>query len=158
MAIAKTVVKHLKQYNVAHEVVQHPRSESSLESARTAHIDANDLAKGVLVKRSNGTYLLTVLPASYDLDVKAVEAEIGDSVEFASEDELTDIFPDCQKGAVPAIGPAYGIDTIVDTRLKQQAALYFEAGDHEELIHVSESQFEKLLKGSRYHHISREIL
>ncbi len=90
--------------------------------------------------------------------MKALEEEIGEPITFASEQELPDIFPDCELGAVPAIGPAYGLETIIDTRLRTQPDIYFEAGDHEELAHISEPQFETLLAEARYLPISKEIL
>ena len=158
MSIAEAVINHLEKKSVEHLVVKHPHSSTSLGSARTAHIDANQIAKGVLVKKTDGSYLLTVLPASFDLDVKAVEEALGEPISFATENELPHIFPDCEMGAVPAIGTAYGLETLVDTRLKTQPDIYFEAGDREKLIHINESQFEKLLGNAQYEHISKEIL
>ncbi len=90
--------------------------------------------------------------------MKVLEEEIGEPITFASEQELPNIFSDCELGAVPAIGPAYGLETIIDTRLRTQTDIYFEAGDHEELAHIREPQFEKLLSGARYLPISKKIL
>ena len=50
---------------------------------------------------------------------------------------------------MPAIGPAYGLETFVDVSLRNEPDVYFEAGDHLELIRVTGDQFEGMLQGCR---------
>jgi len=64
--------------------------------------------------------------------------------------DLAIMFPDCELGAVPALGPAYKLDTVVDESLRGQEEIYFEAGDHEELIRVSGGDFESLLQDADF--------
>jgi Ala-tRNA(Pro) deacylase len=61
------------------------------------------------------------------------------------ESELGSLFADCEIGALPAIGPAYGMETFIDDTIAEQPDIYFEAGDHEQLIHVSAEAFETLM-------------
>jgi Ala-tRNA(Pro) deacylase len=42
------------------------------------------------------------------------------------------------------------METILDDRLVGQPQIYFEAGDHEQLIRVSGEQFVSLLKEARH--------
>jgi Ala-tRNA(Pro) deacylase len=49
------------------------------------------------------------------------------------------------------MGPAYGLETVVDDVLAEQPDIYFEGGDHEQLIHVSAEAFHALL-GERVRH------
>ena len=56
------------------------------------------------------------------------------------------MFTDCASGAVPPIGPAYGMETMVDDALVGLSEIYFESGDHRGLIHVSGDQFLSLLR------------
>jgi len=76
---------------------------------------------------------------------------------LATENELAGLFKDCELGAIPPIGPAYGIEIVVDDSLLQEDDVYFEAGDHEELIHVSGKQFQDLVAGARHGHFSRHV-
>ena len=72
-------------------------------------------------------------------------------MEFAKEYELTVLFPDCAVGAVPALGNAYKLQTIVDESMKARSDdIYFEAGDHEELIRVSSDQFRRLTVDAQF--------
>ena len=64
---------------------------------------------------------------------------------LATEPELAGLFPDCEVGAIPPIGAAYGLRTLMDTRLGKEPEVYFEAGDHESLIKVSAEAFRTLM-------------
>jgi Ala-tRNA(Pro) deacylase len=67
------------------------------------------------------------------------------------------LFPDCREGAIPPLGPAYGLRTVVDDDLEAQQEVYFEAGDHESLVHMTASQFLSLLgRVERAHFAQRE--
>ena len=38
---------------------------------------------------------------------------------------------------MPPVGPAYGVLTVVDDSLPRDGDLYFEAGDSEDLVHMT---------------------
>jgi len=59
------------------------------------------------------------------------------------------LFDDCEPGAVPPLGPAYGIETLLDESLTSVADVFFEAGDHELLVHLRGEIFQALLRGAR---------
>ena len=52
----------------------------------------------------------------------------------------------CAIGAMPPIGEAYNLTTVVDESLLRLPDLYFDAGDHEDLVHVSGMAFRALLR------------
>ena len=81
--------------------------------------------------------------------------QFGHAVVLASEAELADLFPDCETGAVPPLGTAWGVDTFVDESLLAEAEVYFEAGDHESVVRVSGDQFEKLLENAERGYFGR---
>ncbi len=62
-------------------------------------------------------------------------------VALASEDEIAELFPDCDAGAVPPIAEAYAVDAFVDESLDKQPDVYLEGGDHRSLIHISGEEF-----------------
>ena len=47
--------------------------------------------------------------------------------------------------AVPPIAAPYGLRSLLDESLAKQSDIYFEAGDHRTLVHVSGEQFNKLM-------------
>lgn len=156
MTIPKTVTDYLDQNDVMYGVVVHPlREGSSMETAQAAHVSGEKIAKGVVLKDARG-YVLAVVPATHVVEVEKVKELIGRDVELATEADLAKLFPDCAKGAVPAVGPAYGLETVVDKTMLSQPEIYFEAGDHRELLSVRENHFEQLLgvctRGHFSHH------
>ena len=70
--------------------------------------------------------------------------ELGQDIHLASEPEVAEVYRDCDRGAVPPVGPCYGLDVIIDTSIDQQPELYFEAGDHATLVHVTGGEFARL--------------
>ena len=59
-------------------------------------------------------------------------------------------FRDCAVGAVPPLGAAYNIPTVVEDSLLSAPEVWFEAGDHEDLVHVRGAAFLSLLAGARH--------
>jgi Ala-tRNA(Pro) deacylase len=149
MGIPATLVEYLDGAGVEYQVVTHPHSESSMRTAEVAHVSGECLAKGVLLKDSDG-YVLAVLPATHSVMLSSVQDLLRRPLETAPEMDLRIVFADCEMGAVPALGAAYDLDTIVDESLRDLSKIYFEAGDHEELIAVSGEDFRLLLEKSPY--------
>jgi len=149
MTIAQTVQQHLKDRGIDYDVITHSPTGSSSESAQSAHVSGDRIAKGVVVK-DGGDYLLAVVPGEHYLDIKSLGEHLNRDLVMADESELSGLFTDCKEGAVPALGIAYGLKTLVDDALLKQPELYFEAGDHESLIHVREADFEVLMEGAEF--------
>ena len=155
MAIARRLKWYLDHHGVTYEVVPHPRTESSLETARAAHVDEGHVVKCVLLEDERG-YLLAALPASRRVSLADVRERFERPLELATEAELGDIFDDCQVGAVPPVGRAYGIPTVIDESLLRLEDVYFEAGEHEDLVHLEGAEFARLMAGVPQAALSRE--
>lgn len=156
MAIATRVADYLAEQDVDYEVIDHPHSACSAESAQLAHVPGDRIAKSVVLGDDRG-YLLAVLPASCKLDLSEVHRQTNRDLGLVTEYELDALFDDCEPGAVPPLGNIYDLDTIVDENLVEQSDIYFEAGDHERLIHVSAETFENLLGEARHMEFTRHL-
>ena len=158
MAIAARLEKYLRERGVKYKAVTHPHSEYSQETAEKAHVPGDALAKGVLVK-DNDEYLLVVLPADYHIELDTLKKLLHQDVAMVDEVTLGVVFSDCEVGAVPPIGMAYGIKTIWDPKSSLGALdqVFFEAGDHRTLVRISGEQFHELMasaeRGEFSHHI-----
>ena len=101
---------------------------------------------------------MVVLPSVEHVDLTLLRGKFDYGMELAIESELTDLFPDCEIGAVPPIGPAWGLNTYLDESfLADDEEVYFEAGDHEELVRVSGDQFKNLLGDVDHGHYGHTI-
>lgn len=155
MTMAETVASFLNEHQVDYELVPHPKTYSSHDTALAAHIDDEHIAKAVIVK-DNKDYAMVVLPGGDWLKLHKLQQETGREFALAEEDEMDHLFTDCQPGAIPAVGMAYGVETLLDERLTTLANVYFEAGDHENLVHVTADAFQQLFTGVRHGHFSRD--
>ena len=157
MTISSTLNEFLKQQEVAFELIPHPHTGSSMDSAQQAHVPGNRLAKAVVLK-GDGNYSMVIVPSVEHVDLAVLREQLGTGLELATESELGELFPDCDVGAVPPIGPAWGMDTYLDECfLANDEEIYFEAGDHEDLVRVSGDQFQKLLGDARHGHYGHTI-
>jgi Ala-tRNA(Pro) deacylase len=154
MTISARLKWYLDSHGVKYEVVPHPPSRSSLESARAARVPGERLAKSVLLEDERG-YVMAVLPASRRISLRDLEEQLERHLELASESELSELFRDCEVGAVPPVGAAFGIPTVVDDSLMNAPDVYFEAGDHEDLVHMRGLEFLTLFTGARHGRFSR---
>jgi len=154
MAISGTVSRYLTERRIPYEVLPHSHTGSSMETAQVAHIPGVRVAKSVVLEDDLG-YVMAVLPASHRLDLVELHHQLKRPLGLVSERELSSLFQDCDMGAVPAVGPAYGMETVVEDTLVEQPDVYMEAGDHEQLIHLSGEDFESLLDQAQCMHFSR---
>ena len=149
MAVAMTVENFLGRHHLSYEKVSHAPTDSSLDSARSAHIPPARVAKGVLLN-ADGKYVLAVTRADCHLNLGELSRQLQAHVGLATREDLERVFDDCVLGAVPPLGPAYGIESIWDDELVNEPDLYFELGDHAHLVHMSTRDFLALLGNERH--------
>ena len=149
MAIARTIQEFLASHDIDYELIEHPRSVTSMRTAEAAHIPGEQLAKSVLLEDDTG-YLIAVIPSTHRVDLGKLHLQLKRRIGLAVEQEVAELFGDCARGAIPAIGAAYRVEAIVDDSLLQQPDVYFEAGDHEALVHMSGKEFSLLMAGLRH--------
>ena len=94
--------------------------------------------------------MLAVLPASGHIQFGELCKQLGADVDMASDEQIETLFLDCEPGAVPALGAAYGPKVIVDDSLANEPEIYLEGGDHASLVHINGSTFLELLADARH--------
>ncbi|MCJ9429534.1 aminoacyl-tRNA deacylase [Kordiimonas marina] len=154
MTVARTLQHYLDDRGIPYDVMPHRREVTATRIAEAAHIPGKAMAKSVLLTTDHG-YLLAVVPASRRVDLSRISHRLDERLGLASEAEAETMFVDCDRGAIPAPGHAYGMRVIVDDRLGTLDDVYFEAGDHETLIHVKKPDFERLMARASHADISR---
>jgi Ala-tRNA(Pro) deacylase len=142
MSIAPTLQRYLDQ-TITYEVIPHEPTMSSTRTAEVCHVSGDRVAKGIVLRRDGG-FLLAVLPASRRIHLQDLRTQVGDSVQFATEEEIAELFRDCARGAIPAVGECYGLDVIVDDSIDTQPDVYVEGGDHATLIHMDRGEFARI--------------
>lgn len=149
MTIARTVVSSLEQHGVPYDVISHPHSLRSSDTAKAASVPPGEIAKPVILADDQG-YVMAVVPGDDHVDLNRVSHLLGRHLRVVNEGTLAHLFTDCELGAIPPLGPAYGLATVVDDRVLATAHVCFVAGDHDELVRVDQASFRLLIDGARH--------
>ena len=152
MSIPARLSSYLDQRGAHYEVCMHEHSRCSAETARVAHVPPHLLAKSVVVEDDDGP-MMVVVPADRNVKLGTL-CRLLDRKHLRLSDEIriASMFSDCERGAVPALGMAWGIETVVDDELEESPIVYIEGGDHERLLRMSHDQFHELMAEARHGH------
>ncbi len=145
MAITSKLKDFLDREHVHYDVLPHPEAFRAITIAHSLHAPEKEMAKVVVVK-VEGRFIMTVLPASWNLDLHRLRDLFSTHhVRLATEEELKDLFPDCELGAMPPFGNLYGLDVYVDRSLTEDEHIFFQAGNHCEAVRMRYADFAALV-------------
>ena len=143
MTISLKLRNYMDRCGVDFDEVPHAYAFQPSKAAEATHIPGRQVAKGVLV-RAGDEYMMAVVPSSKLVAFNNLGRWLGREVSLADEQESVTLFEDCELGAMPPIGAAFGLQTILDDALMDAAEVYFEGGDHRTLVHVQGRDWRRL--------------
>ncbi|MGQ0810693.1 MAG: aminoacyl-tRNA deacylase [Nitrospiraceae bacterium] len=145
MTISRKLKDHLDRHKVQYEVLTHQEAYRAPEIAHALHAPEKEMAKVVIMK-VKGQFVMTVLPANWRVDLHRLkDVFLTSHVRLATEDQLRDLFPDCDVGAMPPFGNLYGLDVYVDRSFIEDEQIVFQAGTHSEAIRMRYADFADLV-------------
>jgi Ala-tRNA(Pro) deacylase len=148
MATMQRLRRLLDANNVPYRLHRHRRAYTATAVAKADHVPLSEMAKVVLL-RGRRRYLMAVIPASRRLDLPRLRSVTEQpDLELANEAELAQLFPDCETGAMPPFGNLFGIPVWVDDALGRESETVFNAGNHDETVHMRYADFVRLVKPS----------
>jgi Ala-tRNA(Pro) deacylase len=134
----------LDDHGVAYEVIHHRRDYTAQETAADTHTPGRMFAKCVLIWR-DGAYAMAVLPAHHVVDMRKLCQVLGaKEVKLASEEEIRELCPDCEAGALPPFGNLYDMPVYVSRALTDAEHITFNAGTHSDVVRMRYADWEKL--------------
>jgi Ala-tRNA(Pro) deacylase len=146
MAVVPTLQEYLRRSNVAYTVFPHPAAFTAQEEAAVTHTPGRDWAK-VVACFADGEPILAVVPADLHVDLVRLARLAGaDDVRLAREEELDWLYPDCERGAMPPIGPLYRQPVFVDSALAAEEEIVFNGGTHVDAIAMTYEDFALLAR------------
>ncbi len=145
MPILTKLKEFLDANHVKYEVRSHPQAFTAKAVAAAEHVPELEMAK-VVILRTGRQYVMVVLPASYRVDLKRLREAVGISdLHLATEEEFAGLFPQCAAGAMPPFGNLYGMPVWVDETLSKDKEVFFNAGNHEQTVHMAYADFVRLV-------------
>lgn len=146
MGLSERLRTFLDRNAVSVRTITHPETHRAQAVAVAAAVPSGQEAKVVVVRDLERRYLMLVLPAACRLDLQAVRDAGGTGrLELASEQELEALFPDCEIGAMPPFGNLYGLPVYVDRCFSREREVFFEAGNHHEVVGMPYEAYERLV-------------
>src|SRR5690348_3103709 len=104
MIVLQRLQNYLKIQHIPYIEMPHSSVYTAREAADNLHVPGKMFAKVVVVK-ADGRFVMAVLPSSWLVDLKRLEEVLGySSLRLATEDELANLFPDCEIGTMPPFG------------------------------------------------------
>ena len=144
--VRETIHNYLLQKGIEYDVIRHARALTAEEIAHTAHIPAKEIAKTVVL-RIDGILALAVLHANERVDLERLGEYLGtNDIQLCSEEELEELFPDCELGAMPPFGDLYRMPVIVSESVASSDRIVCNAGTHTDLLSISYASFARAVK------------
>jgi Ala-tRNA(Pro) deacylase len=160
MPVTPSVQEYLRRADVAYTVLPHARAFTAADEAATIPVAARNWAK-VVVAFADGEPVQAVVPADYDVDFERLARIIGvPHVRMATEDELEWLYPDCETGAMPPLGPLFRQLVFVDERLADAEEIVFNAGTFDDAVAMSYADFAAITRPvvGRFARLHRQVL
>lgn len=134
----------LAREHVEYEIHPHDPSFTARATAAAEGVDPRTFAKVVAVASGDGHQALVVLDATDQLDLGKARRVLGaDDVRLLTEPELRELAPDCELGAVPAVGALFGLATYADYAVRDDPEISFNAGSHRFSARVDRAPWER---------------
>ena len=142
----QSLITWLESAGIDYELHEHDRSLTAMATARAEGVDPHTFEKVVWVRSAEGGDALIVLDATDHLDLsKAREVLRSGKVKLVPEDEIAKLAPDCDPGAMPAVGDLFGLPTLADLHVCDSAEVSFNAGSHSVAVRVDRAAWETAL-------------
>ncbi|MBA3816156.1 MAG: YbaK/EbsC family protein [Parachlamydiaceae bacterium] len=146
MGLSMKVKDYLESKQVSYQLLEHEPAFTAQEIADAQHLPGRIVIKTVIVC-ADGQFVMCVLPAVHRIDFGKLKDILGVSdVHLAEESEVSALFTDCEVGAEPPFGEAYGLKVYADKILEENEEIAFNAGTHTDMLRIKYRDFVRLVQ------------
>jgi Ala-tRNA(Pro) deacylase len=146
MTLPNRLFHFLDANGIRYSHSRHAWARTALGVADAERMRPHELAKTV-VYFGDGGYGMAVLPADDLVDLQEVSQILGLSfIRLAAEDELLELFPDSEIGAMPPFGTFNQLPVVVDRQIARDRFIAFTAGTHCDVIRMGFEDFRNIVK------------
>lgn len=147
MAVNRQVSDYLANSGVDYEIVSHPQVYSTIEEARLLGIEADEIAKCLVVTIKGEEHALIVIPGGHRISNKKIREAVGNKhARLETEDEMREEFPEWELGAIPPLGEIFDYPVYVDRSLVGHETVLFTSGSHTDSVKMNTADFINLIK------------
>ena len=144
--IPRSIERFLGDHHLPYSVLPHQPAYTAQREAAAAHVSGRHWAKTVACIADNRA-ILALVPAPSFVDLERLRRIAGaEQIRLAKEGEFERLYPDCELGAIPPLGPLFGQPVYVDRTLVAGRELVFEAGSHSDAIRMKYDDFARVVQ------------
>jgi len=147
--IEEKILSSLKAEGISYEVFEHEPVYTCPKMAEFLKTGEDHIAKSMVVKKSDGGYVLAVLRGDMRIDfARLAAATKSTSVSLAPREEAERIVG-CSVGCVYPLGNIVNLETLFDEKLLRQEYVYFNPGSHTKSVKIKTLTLVSLVKPTR---------
>jgi len=136
--------QYFRDNGVGFQIMTHPTAYTAQELAAAQRVPGKQVAK-VVMALADGKIVMLVMPASFRIDFAKIRDALGaKEARLAKEKEFSDLFPDCDVGAMPPFGNLYSVPVYVDRALADDGEIVFQAGTHQDTMKIAYQDYARL--------------
>ena len=140
--------KYFRDNQVEFRAMTHRTAYTAQEVAAAQDVKGIQVAKVTMVK-ADAKIVMLVLPASHRIDFPKLKKTLGaKETQLAKEEEFSNLFPDCDTGAMPPFGNMYNVPVYVDRALTEDPEIVFQAGSHRDTMKIAYDDYARLAQPS----------
>ncbi len=136
--------KYFHDNDVEYQAMSHSTAYTAQDVAAAQKVKGKQVAKVVMVL-ADAQVAMLVMPASYRIDFPKLKSIFkAKDARLAKEEEFSNLFPDCDTGAMPPFGNMYNVPVYVDRSLTEDPEIVFQAGSHRDTMKIAYSDYARL--------------
>jgi HD-like signal output (HDOD) protein/prolyl-tRNA editing enzyme YbaK/EbsC (Cys-tRNA(Pro) deacylase) len=144
-----TVRRFLDNQDVSYAIVTVSAGDKGMLHSKDGDIPLYCIARAVILKDVRGM-VMAVLPSTHRLNLETLNRQLHRNLYLAEPEDYRGVFADCVLKLLPALGEAYGFETIIDDSLLAQDFVYLFSGNPGELVRISGQDFQLLHSNAWY--------
>lgn len=133
----------LTEKNVKFHAYSHEKIITAEEAARIRDVPLGSGVKAMIVKASNG-FFLVLISGDRKIDFEKLKGKIGKS-KLASQEDVFRV-TGCEVGSVHPFGSLFGLPVLMDQHILDNDTVHFSAGTHEASISMSPKDMVKVIE------------
>lgn len=139
MALNSMIKEYLDDQRVQYEEISHPQVLTTIEEAKAVNVDADEVAKTLVVHVADklGDLALIVIPGGRKVSrIKMREVFANKHARLLTEEELSEDFPQFELGAVPPLAELFDLPIYFDERILAHETVVISGGTHTDSLKI----------------------
>jgi Ala-tRNA(Pro) deacylase len=142
--VEEKILAALKAQGIEYEVFEHDPVYTCPQMANFLKTDEAHIAKSMIVKKGDGTYLLVVLPGNRKIDFHRLGLVTKAAPVILAPKKEAEEIAQCSVGCVYPLGKIINLETLFDSAILRQEYVYFNPGSHTKSVKISTQALTKL--------------